>query len=74
MQMYNAVTGDAREIDNRALPPAPEHALPLLKSLTRVEPSPLLQWQLLDIMYAYVYLMRLYNGDYTTDVQASLTS
>ena len=49
------------------LPPAPEEALPVLTSLTKAAPSPLLQWQLLDILYSYAFVMRVYNGEYSTD-------
>ncbi len=51
------------------LPAAPSQPLPLLASLTTVPPSPLLQWQLLDILYTYCFVMRLYNGDYSSDPQ-----
>ncbi len=51
------------------LPAAPSQPLPLLASLTKVPPSPLLQWQLLDILYTYCFVMRLYNGDYSSDPQ-----
>ena len=61
-------TGDsAASVSN--LPAAPSHPLPLLASLTKFAPSPLLQWQLLDILYTYCFVMRLYNGDYLTDPQ-----
>lgn len=51
------------------LPAAPQTPLPLLTSLTKAIPSPLLQWQLLDVLYAYCFLMRLYNGDPESDPQ-----
>ncbi|KAL0030868.1 hypothetical protein WJX77_010687 [Trebouxia sp. C0004] len=57
------------------LPAAPNQPLPLLASLTKVPPSPLLQWQLLDIIYTYCFVMRLYNGDYSSDPQeAAMTA
>ncbi|KAA6430017.1 MAG: hypothetical protein FRX49_00448 [Trebouxia sp. A1-2] len=57
------------------LPAAPSQPLPLLASLTNVLPSPLLQWQLLDILYTYCFVMRLYNGDYSSDPQeAAMTA
>ena len=62
----------AGQVDDSAatnLPAAPGQPLPTLKSLTKAAPSPLLQYQLLDIVYTYCFLMRLYNGDYTTDPQ-----
>lgn len=54
------------------LPPAPEEALPVLTSLTKAAPSPLLQWQLLDILYSYAFVMRVYNGEYSTDALVRL--
>ncbi|KAL0051597.1 hypothetical protein WJX82_010553 [Trebouxia sp. C0006] len=57
------------------LPAAPSQPLPLLASLTKVPPSPLLPWQLLDILYTYCFVMRLYNGDYSSDPQeAAMTA
>lgn len=35
--------------------------------LTKARPSPLLQLHLLDLLYSYCYVLRLYNGDYTSD-------
>lgn len=63
--------GSTSQLSSGALPAAPEHALPPLASLTKSTPSPLLQWQLLDIMYSYALVMRLYNGDYSSDAQVS---
>lgn len=51
------------------LPAAPQDPLPLLASLTKAVPSPLLQWQLLDILYTYCFVMRLYNGEPQSDPQ-----
>lgn len=53
------------------LPAAPQTPLPLLASLTKTVPSPLLQWQLLDILYTYCFVMRLYNGDPQSDPQVA---
>ncbi|GAB4818983.1 hypothetical protein N2152v2_006029 [Parachlorella kessleri] len=50
-----------------ALPPPPSKPLPPLAALTKSRPSPLLQYHLLDLLYAYCYVLRLYNGDYTAD-------
>lgn len=46
------------------LPPPPSRPLPPLAALTKAAPSPLLRWQLLDLLYAYCFTLRLYNGDY----------
>lgn len=50
-----------------ALPPPPRRALPPLAALTRAQPSPLLQYHLLDLLYGYCFVLRLYNGDCSTD-------
>ncbi|KAL4452311.1 hypothetical protein ABPG75_007973 [Micractinium tetrahymenae] len=46
------------------LPPPPSRPLPPLAALTRAAPSPLLRYQLLDLLYAYCFTLRRYNGDY----------
>ena len=61
--------GSVSSSSGGGLPCAPEAGLPALSSLTKATPSPLLQWQLLDILYSYVFVMRLYNGEYSTDAQ-----
>lgn len=51
-----------------APPPAPPaEALPRLAALTPRAPSPLLRWQLPQLLFAYCAVMRLYNGDYHAD-------
>lgn len=49
--------------------PATPGELPKLASLTKAAPSPLLRWQLLDVLYAYCLIMRLYNGEPMADPQ-----
>lgn len=44
------------------MPPLPA-SLPALETLTKVPPSPLVANNLIDILFAYVLVMRLYNGD-----------
>ena len=58
---------DAAQASLPALPPPPTKPLPPLAALTRAQPSPVLQYHLLDLLFAYCYVLRLYNGDYTTD-------
>jgi len=53
--------GDGRE--QRPL----DAALPRLSALTPRAPSPLLRWQLPQLLYAYCAMLRLYNGDYRAD-------
>eukprot|EP00884_Botryococcus_braunii_P001138 jgi/Botrbrau1/11024/Bobra.101_1s0022.1 len=45
--------------------------LPKLESLTKACPSPLLHWQLVDLLYAYCLVMRLYNGDVSVDPEGA---
>ena len=45
------------------LPPLKVAPIPSLTSLTTARASPLLRWQLLELLYAYCFIMRLYNGD-----------
>ena len=50
-----------------AIPEAPETTLPRLAALSRAPPSLLLQWQLLEILYAYCSTMHLFQGDWAFD-------
>lgn len=56
-------TGEAPEI---------EENLPPLSSLTTKEPSPLMYNNLVEILYAYTFTMRLYNGDCRLDLATSV--
>lgn len=49
------------------LPPPPPMALPPLSSLISKPPSPVLSLHLLDLIYSYCLVLRLFNGQYTTD-------
>jgi hypothetical protein len=51
------------------IPQPPQDPLPPLSALSRAQPSPLLRWQLLDILYAYCITMHLYNGDWRAEPQ-----
>ena len=51
------------------LPPLPANPLPRLQTLIRAEPALQLRWHLLDLLYAYCLVMRLYNGDPSADLQ-----
>lgn len=56
------------------VPPPPPAPLPPLSALTSRPPAPELALHLLDILYAYCLVLRLYNGQYTTDaVEAAAT-
>lgn len=54
----------AASTQSSTLPPPPSRPLPPLAVLTKAAPSPLLRWQLLDLLFAYCFTLRLYNGDY----------
>ena len=54
--------------------PAPlAQPLPQLSALVRGTPSPLLRWQVLDLLYSYCLAMRLYNGDWSSQAQVQHT-
>ncbi|KAI5017508.1 hypothetical protein ZWY2020_042396 [Hordeum vulgare] len=55
------------------IPEGPESPLPSLKQLTRAEPSPLLTVHLVDILYSYCFTLRLYNGDWQSDLLGAST-
>ena len=49
------------------VPAPPRQPLPPLSALTSAAPSPALQPQLADVVYAYCSVLRLYNGDVSAD-------
>jgi len=57
--------GGAWESSN--IPCAPRVALVPLSSLTSRAPSPQMPLHLVDLLYWYCLIMRLYNGDYSSD-------
>lgn len=63
----HAVTGESSAAGAPAPPPPLDAALPRLSALTPRAPSPLLRWQLPQLLYAYCAMLRLYNGDYRAD-------
>lgn len=54
------------------IPPGPEAPLPSIRKLSSAEPSPLLAIHLVDIVYAYCFTLRLYNGDWGSDPMGSV--
>ncbi len=58
---------DSEVQEPSVIPDPPESALPRLGALSKAAPSPLLQWQLLEILYAYCTAMHLYQGDWASD-------
>ncbi|KAL9233780.1 hypothetical protein vseg_008732 [Gypsophila vaccaria] len=55
------------------VPPGPETPLPPLKKLTSAEPSPLLAFHMVDILYSYCFTLRLFNGDWQSDCVGAST-
>ena len=49
------------------MPEPPGEPLPKLAALSRLPPSPLLQWQALQLLYAYCLTLRTYHGDWRAD-------
>lgn len=69
LQRQQQAQGSGQEAAGQAalsstLPVPPSRPLPPLAVLTKAAPSPLLQYQLLDLLYAYCLTLRRYNGDY----------
>ena len=58
---------DAQPQEPSTIPEPPEDALPRLAALSSAIPSPLLQWQLVEILYAYCTVMQLYQGAWASD-------
>eukprot|EP00798_Chlamydomonas_sp_ICE-L_P024955 gene24955-10613_t len=59
----------SRPTPDSSLPLGPSQPLPPLSNLLKSPPSPLLRWQLVDLLYAYCYTLRLYNGDWADGVE-----
>ncbi|CAL8462874.1 g2408 [Coccomyxa elongata] len=57
--------------DIGAIPPPPSTPLPLMATLSKAQPSPLLRWQLVQILYSYCLTMHMYNGDWTSHPQGA---
>lgn len=71
VQMAHAPSDDSNhEAEQRhtSLPAPPAAPLVPLSELTAAVPSPLLRWQLLELLYAYCLVMRLYNGEPAVDL------
>eukprot|EP00899_Mesostigma_viride_P007982 jgi/Mesvir1/17185/Mv07606-RA.1 len=49
------------------IPPPPSTPLPPLSTLSSVAPSPALPYHLLDVLYSYCLVLRLFNGDWHAD-------
>lgn len=59
---------DSASADENTLEPAPSppllNPIPSLASLTKIKPSPLLANNVIEVLYAYAYVKRLFNGDW----------
>lgn len=64
------VTGDGSALTSQ-LPEVPCTPLPPLATLTKAQPSPLLRWQLLDVLFTYCLVARLFNGEHITECKVS---
>lgn len=52
-----------RTEESRNSPPPISCEIPLLSSLCSTSPSPLVKFSLLNVLYAYTFVLRLFNGD-----------
>jgi len=59
---------EAADVGEPVLPSPPRASLPPLSSLTSKTPSPAVALRLLDLLYSYCLVLRLYNGQYNDDV------
>ncbi|KAK9853612.1 hypothetical protein WJX84_000043 [Apatococcus fuscideae] len=55
-----------------AVPEPPRESLPSLSMLTKAQPSPLLRWQLLEIVYAYCCTLRVFHGDWQDEPEEAV--
>jgi hypothetical protein len=55
-------------------PPPPTTPLPAFSSLTSQPPSPALPLHLLDLLYSYCLTLRLFNGQYSTDILDAIST
>lgn len=53
--------------DKNRSPPLPTIALPSLDSMSSKAPAECMKFHLLDLLYSYCLVMRLFNGDYSVD-------
>ena len=45
----------------------PQDPLPSLSSLSKVSPPESLRWQVMDVIYNYALVMRMHNGDWSSE-------
>ncbi|KAL3693779.1 hypothetical protein R1sor_007430 [Riccia sorocarpa] len=55
------------EVSSSEVPAPPSKPLPAVRELTQKEPSPLLAVHLAEVLYAYCFTLRYYNGDWRSD-------
>ncbi|KAG0457178.1 hypothetical protein HPP92_022335 [Vanilla planifolia] len=66
-------SSNSMEASISEIPTGPESPLPPLQQLSRVNPSPLLAIHLIDVIYSYCFILRLYNGDWHFDPVGATT-
>lgn len=72
--MLEASFGYADAPPDGALPARPSSPLPPLATITKASPAPELKYQLVELIFAYCYVMRMYNGEPACDLEAAATT
>ncbi|KAL2633953.1 hypothetical protein R1flu_005432 [Riccia fluitans] len=62
-----AANDELMEVSPSEVPAPPSKPLPSVRELTLKEPSPLLAVHLAEVVYAYCFTLRYYNGDWRSD-------
>lgn len=62
---------DEKELDARCAPPMPSEVTPLQQLAKSV--SPLVGFSVMEIIFNYCYVMRLYNGEVEYDLSSSIS-
>jgi hypothetical protein len=57
------VNGRSSVYGTSGLPPFPSSAIPALSALTKVTPSPLVRWTLVQLLFGYSVIMRHFSGE-----------
>ncbi|KAL9251282.1 Zinc finger HIT domain-containing protein [Drosera capensis] len=65
---------DAESDSANEIPAGPETPLLPVSNLTIAEPSPLIAFHLIDILYSCCFTLRLYNGDWRSDAVGAAMS
>ncbi|KAL9259798.1 Zinc finger HIT domain-containing protein [Drosera capensis] len=65
---------DSESDSANEIPAGPETPLLPVSNLTTAEPSPLIAFHLIDILYSYCFTLRLHNGDWRSDAVGAAMS